>query len=143
MTEIDIPNVSAINAPLLDSQLKAAAPKDCFGLTFGSDGLSIVVSDTIEPGLLATLKGLCFKHDPAQLTPEQQAELTAKQEQATFVDGFDALYAELTATISALSTKNPDDPVAKLASVVQQLAKLVYYNNRQSIGKLVSNDLPR
>lgn len=77
------------NADLLNSQLKAAAPNDCYGLTVDKDGLNIVVSDTIDGATLQTLKNIAANHDASAKTPAQQAEETAKTEIAAFLAAAD------------------------------------------------------
>lgn len=79
---INVDNIQTINAELLDSQLKAIAPADCYGLTFDRDGLHIVVSDTITAQLIDTLKAVCVAHNQNDKTPAQQAAATGKLDTA-------------------------------------------------------------
>lgn len=95
-----IPNVQSINPDLLDSQLKAAAPVDCYGLTLDKDGLHIVVSDTILPNLLATLQNLCLTHNSSQQTATQQADATGKTDTASLLSAADTALAQLASKLA-------------------------------------------
>lgn len=92
-----IPELLSANIPLLDSQLKAAAPVDCYGVVADNVGLSIVVSDAITPALLATLKSLAIAHDPNGKTPEQAAEINGRADIADLLTKADTALTQLAA----------------------------------------------
>lgn len=97
--EILVPEVKAANIELLTSQLKAAAPLDCFGVKIyqnvGVFDLYIITSDTITPQLLASLKAIAIAHDPSAKTPEQQADITGKADVAALLAQADSALTQL------------------------------------------------
>lgn len=82
---IVIAEIHEINHDLLDWQLKEAAPQDCYGVSTYGEQVSIVVSDTIAPALLNTLRNICLAHDPTAKTPAQQAEDVRKEDIENFL----------------------------------------------------------
>lgn len=99
--EILIPEVKKINSDLLTSQLKAAAPADCYGIKFyereGIYDVYIVTTDTIAAPLLATLKSIALAHDPDAKTPEQAAEVNGRADIADLLQKADTALAQLAA----------------------------------------------
>lgn len=99
--EILIPELTAVNPSLLDSQLKAAAPNDCYGIVANRDDqgnvsqVKIVVSDTITAQLLATLKSIALAHDANQQTPAQQAEAAGRADIADLLTKADTALSQL------------------------------------------------
>ena len=94
---IFIPELQSANILLLDSQLKSAAPLDCSGVFADNIGVSIVVSDTISPALLATLKSIAIAHNPNGKTPEQTAEVNGRADIADLLAKADTALTQLAA----------------------------------------------
>ena len=84
-----VDGVKTANPDLLDQQLKAIAPDDCYGLNIDKDGLHLVVSDTISGPLLGQLKNAVQIHNPAELTERQQKETNEKNMLAIFLAASD------------------------------------------------------
>ena len=82
---IPVPDMGPINSDLLDSQLKAVAPVDCLGVNTYNGAVSIVVTDTAAPVVVAALITVCRAHDANALTPTQQAAATGKLDTADLI----------------------------------------------------------
>ncbi len=68
---IDVP--AEINVAALDAALRDALGADFFGLVAGGQRVTLCLADSVKPAQLNQARRLVETHDPAQLTPEQQA----------------------------------------------------------------------
>jgi hypothetical protein len=126
---ITVPNVTSANFDLLDGDLKAAAPSDCFGITGDVNGLSIVVSDTIAAPLLQTLKLIVQNHNPNAKTPAQQAEASGKVDTAALITAADTALAQLTSKLATFqATPNLANAGPLLIEITQDLIALIKFN---------------
>lgn len=127
MTQIIlVPNVTNVNSDLLDSQLKAAAPADCYGLNLDKFGLHLVLSDTIAPALIVTLQNICLSHDPTAKTPAQQAEATGKVDAAAMLAAADTALTQLASKLATFQgTQNLANAAPLLIEVTQDLIALI------------------
>ncbi len=77
--DIEINPRGEINTEALDATLRAALGAAFLGLTVGGGKLVLHLTDDAPVSAVEQARGLVMAHDPAQLSPRQQAE---KQRQA-------------------------------------------------------------
>ncbi len=68
---IDVP--AEVNVAALDAALRAALGADIFGLVADGQRVTLCLADSVKPAQVNQARRLVETHDPAQLTPEQQA----------------------------------------------------------------------
>ncbi len=78
MKDIVIENVRAANIEALDQSLRATLGNLVFGLSYTAETLTVHLADNISKAQQNQARALVESHDPAVLTPQQQAELTRK-----------------------------------------------------------------
>lgn len=123
---INVDNIQAINAELLDSQLKAIAPVDCYGLTFDRDGLHIVVSDTITAQLVDTLKAVCVAHNHNDKTPAQIAEAAGKLDTADLLAKADKAITDISTKLATFqATPNLANASPLLIELAQDVVAMI------------------
>lgn len=132
-----VPNVISINAPLLDQQLKAAAPVDCYGLKKDKNGVFLVVSESIGGPLLQTLLTIAQTHDPAQKTQDQIDEEVGKVDLSAWQGAVNTALTNIATKRAALvGTQNVANAAALLLElsddVVLALKALKYIGRRLS-----------
>ena len=76
--------LAAANVTALDFDLRSALTNHFFGLTFDGKQVTLVLDDAVTENEVRQAQTIVATHDPAKLTPDQQAEIlqTAKLEQA-------------------------------------------------------------
>jgi hypothetical protein len=115
MKNIVIDNISAVNVPALDQTLRAALGEQVFGLSYSAAIVTVHLSDQATKAQENQARALVQAHDPAVLTPDQQAEINrqAKLDQArrdygaaeidlTLYEGKDSLLQQLATKIAWL-----------------------------------------
>jgi len=77
--ELTVANIAA-----LDTDLRAALTNHFYGLTFDGQQVTLVLDEAVTLNEVKQAKNIVATHDPAKLTPDQQAEVLqkAKLEQA-------------------------------------------------------------
>ena len=108
-------DLSAANVTALDYDLRTALTNHFYGLTFDGKQVTLVLDDAVTDNEVRQAQTIVATHDPAKLTPDQQAEIlqTAKLEQArqqyaateldlSVYQGKDALLQKLAEKISWL-----------------------------------------
>jgi len=75
---------SAVNIDALDAELRAALGPATSGFTLGGGKVIVHLVDTAAPQQENQARQIILNHDPARLTPEQQADILrrAKLDQA-------------------------------------------------------------
>lgn len=76
--------LAAANVPGLDHDLRAALTTRFYGLTYDGKHVTLVLDDSVTPDQVRQAQTLVATHDPARLTPDQQAAVlnAAKLDQA-------------------------------------------------------------
>lgn len=76
--------LTAANVLSLDYDLRAALTTRFFGLTYDGKQVTLVLDDTVTPEQVRQAQTIVATHDPARLTPDQQAAVldAAKLDQA-------------------------------------------------------------
>jgi len=76
--------LAAANAAALDYDLRAALTGHFFGLTYDGKQVTLVLDEAVTGNEIRQAQNIVATHDPAKLTPDQQAEVlqTAKLDQA-------------------------------------------------------------
>jgi len=76
--------LAAANITALDHDLRAALAGHFFGLTFDGKQVTLVLDDAVTNNEIKQAQNIVATHDPARLTPDQQAEIVqaAKLDQA-------------------------------------------------------------
>lgn len=76
--------LTAANVFSLDYDLRAALTTRFFGLTYDGKQITLVLDDTVTPEQVRQAQTIVATHDPARLTPDQQAAVldAAKLDQA-------------------------------------------------------------
>lgn len=76
--------LAAANPLGLDYDLRAALTTRFYGLTYDGQHVTLVLDDTITADQLRQAQTIVATHDPARLTPDQQADVldAAKLDQA-------------------------------------------------------------
>ena len=76
--------LTAANIAALDTDLRAALTNHFYGLTFDGKQVTLVLDEAVTLNEVKQAKNIVATHDPAKLTPDQQAEVLqkAKLEQA-------------------------------------------------------------
>lgn len=84
MKDITIDRINAVNLLALDAALRSGLGSSVLGLTHNGQSVTIHLADDTPPGKIKQAQTIVQSHDPAQLTPEQQADILkqAKLEQA-------------------------------------------------------------
>lgn len=77
-------DLTAANVTALDFDLRAAITGHFFGLTFDGKQVTLVLDDAVTGAEIRQAQTIVTTHDPAKLTPDQQAGVlqTAKLDQA-------------------------------------------------------------
>jgi hypothetical protein len=72
------------NIAALDYDLRAALTTRFYGLTFDGKQVTLVLDDAVKPAEIRQAQSIVTDHDPAKLTPDQQAAIVqaAKLEQS-------------------------------------------------------------
>jgi len=123
---IPVPDMGTINTDLLDSQLKAAAPTDCYGINLYQGVLSLVVSDTISPALVNTLVSVCRAHDGNALTPTQQAAATGKLDTADLLAKADKAITDIGTKLATFqATPNLANASPLLVELAQDVVAMI------------------
>ncbi len=95
MAEIIIER-KAINPELLDAQLRAVLGTDCLGVSFSGGVVRVHLAATPTPEQAALATAVVRDHDPAALTPAQQAARDREEQPIFRLEG-EALAAALAA----------------------------------------------
>jgi len=76
--------LTAANVTALDYDLRAALSAHFYGLTYDGKQVTLVLDEAVTASEMKQAKNIVTTHDPAKLTPDQQAEIlqTAKLDQA-------------------------------------------------------------
>lgn len=76
--------LAAANVPALDADLRAALGADFYGLTYDGQQATLILDERVTAAQLKQARTLVDTHDPARLTPRQQAAVldAAKLDQA-------------------------------------------------------------
>lgn len=76
--------LNAANILSLDYDLRAALGSRFYGLTYDGSHVTLVLDDTVTPDQVRQAQTVVLTHDPARLTPDQQAAVlnAAKLDQA-------------------------------------------------------------
>ncbi|MBI1280540.1 MAG: hypothetical protein GC179_20625 [Anaerolineaceae bacterium] len=101
-------DLAAANVIALDTDLRAVLTSHFFGLTYDGKQVTLVLDETVTNNQIQQAQNIVATHDPAKLTPAQQAEVlqNAKLDQArkdyaateldlTIYQGKDALLQKL------------------------------------------------
>lgn len=77
-------DLAAANVTALDYDLRAALSSHFFGLTYDDKQVTLVLDEAVTGNEIRQAQNIVATHDPAKLTPDQQAEVlqTAKLDQA-------------------------------------------------------------
>ena len=77
-------DLAAANVEALDHDLRAALANHFYGLTYDGQTATLVLDETVTAAELKQAQNIVTAHDPASLSPDQQADIlqTAKLEQA-------------------------------------------------------------
>ena len=77
-------DLTAANVTALDYDLRTALTNHFYGLTFDGKQVTLVLNNAVTDSEVRQAQTIVATHDPAKLTPDQQAEIlqTAKLEQA-------------------------------------------------------------
>lgn len=78
MKDIIIENVRAANIEALDQSLREALGNLVFGLSYTAETLTVHLTDNATKAQQNQARALVESHDPAVLTPQQQAEIARK-----------------------------------------------------------------
>jgi hypothetical protein len=70
---IDVP--AEVNIAALDAALRSALGAEMYGLVADGQRVTLCLADSVKPAQVTQARRLVETHDPAQLTPEQQADL--------------------------------------------------------------------
>jgi hypothetical protein len=76
--------LASANIAALDYDLRAALSTHFYGLTYDGELVTLVLDDAVKPAEIRQAQNIVAAHDPAKLTPDQQAAIvqTAKLEQS-------------------------------------------------------------
>ena len=76
--------LAAANITALDYDLRTALSNRFYGLTYDSKQVTLVLDDSVKANEIKQVQNMVTAHDPAKLTPDQQAAVlqSAKLEQA-------------------------------------------------------------
>lgn len=77
-------DLAAANAAALDYDLRAAISSHFYGLTYDGKQVTLVLDEAVTGNEIRQAQNIVATHDPAKLTPDQQAEVlkAAKLDQA-------------------------------------------------------------
>ncbi len=77
-------DLAAANVTALDYDLRAALTSRFFGLTYDGKQVTLVLDDALTAAEMKQAQSIVASHDPAKLTPDQQADIlqAAKLDQA-------------------------------------------------------------
>jgi hypothetical protein len=109
--------LSAANVPALDDDLRAALAAHFYGLTYDGKQVTLVLDDAITDKEVRQAQNIVATHDPAKLTPDQQAGVI----QAAKLDQARKAYATTELDLSAYQGK--DALLEKLAQKVLWLER--------------------
>lgn len=138
---INVPSVAQVNFDLLDKQLKAAAPADCYGISWDADGLHIEVADAIAANVAQTLMGLVLAHDPNQDTPEQAAAKVGKTDLADWLTKADTALSDIKTKLDAFKAAPDLTNAAPLLIELAQDMRLAL-RAQKYIAKKINGQLP-
>jgi hypothetical protein len=68
---LDVP--AEVNVAALDAALRSALGAEIYGLVADGQRVTLCLADSVKPAQVHQARRLVETHDPAQLTPEQQA----------------------------------------------------------------------
>lgn len=110
-------DLSAANVPSLDEDLRAALATHFYGLIFDGKQVTLVLDEAVTDKEVRQAQNIVATHDPAKLTPEQQAGVL----QAAKLDQARKAYAATELDLSAYQGK--DALLEKLAQKVLWLER--------------------
>lgn len=70
---------TSVNIEALDSQLRAALGAVTSGVSAGAGGVIVHLAETATPAQIEAARAIILAHDPAALSPAQQAALQQRQ----------------------------------------------------------------
>lgn len=113
MTEVPF-TLPAINPEGLDSALRSALAVQYLGLNSQTNppGGTVYLANTAQPADITAVQNIIAAHNPATLTPDQQAAQTATADRATIKQQLDTQVAQLKAM-------NPTDLPTAIAAIKQ------------------------
>ncbi|MEZ4667897.1 MAG: hypothetical protein R3E39_08285, partial [Anaerolineae bacterium] len=84
MKDITVEKITTVNLVALDAALRSALGAFLIGVTHTANAVTVHTTDDTSVDTINKVKTIVESHDPAQLTPDQQAEILAqaKLEQA-------------------------------------------------------------